>query len=409
MNQVKNNLTLNEINNKIYLFSVKNIVIRLLSFIGSIANHLIQKKFKYKTNNQYRSFFFGYHDKKPFNFNDKKIIVHSYKNTKVLKKQSKKKVSINLLNLQNNKLTYIDDTKAWSWQIGACIQWYPNKNILYYNKNLKNKFITVQFDLERKIKKILNFSIYNISPDGQKFVIADFLNIGKYRKGYGFFSKFHKKNTHKDKLQIYCVKTKQKKTLYTFQKEKKKSVIGSYINHLTFSPDNTKIAYFRTILQNNNQRQIFFYYYCFNKKKNFIIDISKTNLISHYCWKNKDEIMFTMQLNKKKYSYKIFNINSKKMKSLSSDLNKDGHPMFNPKFKDLFVSDTYPNLFGFQKLFIYSILKKKIIWKKYIYSPYKYRGIVRCDLHPRWSNDGKKILIDYVNSSNRNIGIFEII
>ena len=108
------------------------------------------------------------------------------------------------------------------------------------------------------------------------------------------------------------------------------------------------------------------------------------------------------------YSYIIYNIRNKRFKNLVSKLNKDGHPMFNPKNKDLFVSDTYPNLFGFQKLFVYSLKKKKIIWKKYIYSPYKYRGIIRCDLHPRWSNDGKKILIDYVSNLHRNVGILSV-
>ena len=38
--------------------------------------------------------------------------------------------------------------------------------------------------------------------------------------------------------------------------------------------------------------------------------------------------------------------------------------MFNPKNNDLFVSDTYPNLLGFQKLFIYCMKREKIIWKK---------------------------------------------
>ena len=115
-----------------------------------------------------------------------------------------------------------------------------------------------------------------------------------------------------------------------------------------------------------------------------------------------------MKEDNKCYSYILYNIKLNKFKTLNSELNKDGHPMFNPKYKDLFVSDTYPNLLGFQKLFVYSITKKKIIWKKYIYSPYKYRGVIRCDLHPRWSNDGKKILIDYISGMHRNVGILTI-
>jgi len=405
---VKNNLTINEINSTIILSQIKKIIVLFLRVVGLIVENFNKKNFFFKTNNKSQSYFFGYHDKKPFNNMDSHIAIHSYKNLKVIKHQTNKKVLINLINLQNDKLTIIDDTRAWAWQIGASLQWHPNKNILYYNKNLKNKFVTVEFDVKKKMKKLFNFSLYNISPNGKNFAIANFIKIGKYRKGYGFFSKSCKKIIKQDKLQIYCLKTKVKKTLYTFKKEMNNSVVGSYINHITFSPDNTKIAYFRTILRNNNQRQMFFYYYCLKKSKNFIVDISKTNLISHYCWKNQNQIMFTMKFNKKRYAYMIFDIVNRKIKSLSSALNKDGHPMFNPKFKDLFVSDTYPNLFGFQKLFVYSIKKKKIIWQKFLYSPYKYRGIVRCDLHPRWSNDGKKIFVDYVDNSNRNVGIFKI-
>ena len=114
-----------------------------------------------------------------------------------------------------------------------------------------------------------------------------------------------------------------------------------------------------------------------------------------------------MKENKKRYLYIIYNTETKKIKTLNSRLNKDGHPMFNPKNKDLFVSDTYPNLFGLQKLFIFSLKQNKVIWKRYIYSPYRFRGISRCDLHPRWSNDGKKIFIDFIENANRNIGIFE--
>ena len=58
-------------------------------------------------------------------------------------------------------------------------------------------------------------------------------------------------------------------------------VTGCYINHQTFSPDGRKIAYFYTILKKNNQRQIFFYLILFEKKKNFLLELSKSKLISH--------------------------------------------------------------------------------------------------------------------------------
>lgn len=403
------NITLNKVHNKFSLFFLKKIIILSIRFFGFLINKFNKNIFIFTTKDSSKCFFFGYHDKKPFNYKNSKIIVHSYEKQKILEKQTNKEVFINLINLSDKKITKIDFTKAWSWQLGSSLQWHPYKDIFYYNKIIKNKPITIQYDLKKKLKKKLNFSIYNLSSDGRYFALADFHKIAKLRKGYGFTSNSDQKIDIKDKLLIYCNKTKSKKILHTFNNEKDTSIVGSYINHLTFSPDNTKISYFRTIVKKNNQRQIFFYYYCLKKKRNFLFKQSETHLISHYCWKNKNEIMFTMKSNNKKYSYKIYNILNQRKKTLSSNLNKDGHPMFNPKYKNLFVSDTYPNLFGFQKLFVYSILKKKIIWKKYLYSPYNYKGIVRCDLHPRWSNDGKKILVDYVHNSDRNIGIFNLV
>ena len=66
--------------------------------------------------------------------------------------------------------------------------------------------------------------------------------------------------------------------------------------------------------------------------------------------------------------------------------------MFNPRNNDLFVSDTYPNLLGFQKI-IHLLHEKKKLFGKNIYIAHtEFKGIVRCDLHPRWSNNGKKFL-----------------
>ena len=406
---MKNNLTLNKIKNKNSLFEFINLIKRILRLLGRILEIFNKNNFLFKTNNESHSFFFGYHDKKPFNYDDSKIIVHSYKNTEIIQDQSNREVFINLIDLKSKNILKLDKTSAWSWQLGSSLQWHPKKNIIFFNKKINENYITNQIDLKSKKIKKLNFSTYNINPNGKQFLIADFTKIGKLRKGYGFKTgKLYKSiNLKKSKLEIVINKKNTNKLLCKFDETKKKIVIGCYINHQTFSPKGDKIAYFYTILKKNNQRQIFFYLYFLKKRRNFLLQLSKSKLISHYCWKNNNEILFTLKKSAKIYSYVLYNIKLDNFKTLNLKLNKDGHPMFNPKNNDLFVSDTYPNLFGFQKLFVFSLKRKKIIWKKYLYSPYKYKGIVRCDLHPRWSNDGKKIFIDFVENGNRNIGIFE--
>ena len=406
---MKNNLTLNEINNNFSFFWIKRLIVLLLRFFGVILNFFYKKDFSFETKNSLKSFFFGYHDKKPFNLNDTKIIVHSFKNTKNLKTQNIRKLSIELIDLKRKEIIKLDNTSAWSWQLGSNLQWHPKKNIVFFNQKNNGKYITKKIDLNSNQIKKLNFSIYNMNLKGNKFLIADFIKIGKLRRGYGFESKETRKIPNLKKSELIMINEKGKRFfLHSFDETKKKSILGCYINHQTFSPNGEKIAYFYSILKKGNQRQIFFYYYCLKKKKNYLIELSRSNLISHYCWKNNNEILFTMKIMKKKFTYILYNINSNNFRYVNCGLSNDGHPMFNPRNNDLFVSDTYPNLMGFQKLFIYSLKRKKIIWKRYIYSPYKFKGIIRCDLHPRWSNDGKKIIIDFVKNGNRNVGIFDI-
>ena len=100
---MKKNLTLNEIRNKSNFFWIKKIIVLSLRFFAIIIELLNKKKFYFKANNYSHSFFFGYHDKKPFNYKDSKIIAHSYRNPKILNEQNKKSVFINVIDLKTKK------------------------------------------------------------------------------------------------------------------------------------------------------------------------------------------------------------------------------------------------------------------------------------------------------------------
>ena len=156
-------------------------------------------------------------------------------------------------------------------------------------------------------------------------------------------------------------KKKNKKiTLFKFNETKQKLVIGCYIKQQTFSPNGDKIANFYTVLKKNNQRQILFYHYCL-KKKNYLINLSKSKLISHYCWKN-EEILFTMKEDNKCYSYILYNIKLNKFKTLNSELNKDGHPSLIQNIK-IYLLVIRIQIYWDFKSYLYTQLQKKIIWK----------------------------------------------
>ena len=111
---------------------------------------------------------------------------------------------------------------------------------------------------------------------------------------------------------------------------------------------------------------------------------------------------------------------------------EDGHPMFCPTNRDWFISDNYPNKEGIRTLYLYNIKENKKIdlgqFKMLDEKPDLAaskeilkdtdsavlqavsledlaftRSGLHCDLHPRWSPDGKKVSFDSIHEGSRQV------
>lgn len=80
-----------------------------------------------------------------------------------------------------------------------------------------------------------------------------------------------------------------------------------------------------------------------------------------------------------------------------------------PVIKEWILNDTYPYQNRKQTLYLYHVpSQKKIILGKF-YSPPKYQGEWRCDLHPRSSQDGTKVIFDSThNEKGRQMYMIDI-
>ena len=98
-----------------------------------------------------------------------------------------------------------------------------------------------------------------------------------------------------------------------------------------------------------------------------------------------------------------------KQKILNGILNRDGHPSYCPSNKNLIVTDTYPDKNGVAQLIIFNIKNKERYVVDKLNSIQNYDNSPnRCDLHPKWSFDGKFVSVDTMNDGVRGIYVYKI-
>ena len=89
-------------------------------------------------------------------------------------------------------------------------------------------------------------------------------------------------------------------------------------------------------------------------------------------------------------------------------LREDGHPSFSPQNQNLFVSDTYEQDDSFRELFLFDIeFDQKILLERLYSMPELDDSPIRCDLHPKWSLDGRYVVVDTTNPKRRSMIMYE--
>lgn len=388
----------------------------------------------------------GYHDIKPFNFqNENLILLHKY--PKNLSNYTEKiKIDICLWDYVSKEMSTIDSTFAWSWEQGSRLQWL-NEHDVIYNILKDEEFKSCIYNIESKEKKILDFPIYSFSPSAKKFLYIDYSRLWFYWKSYGYYSKSDKKLKDIAEDGVFISDLNNNKELLLSIKdamklcglEKIRSPI--FLAHPTFNTDGDKCVSLLRFL--NKSGNLISYLICtdLSSKKNKIISKER---VSHFEWINSDKIVvWSRILNNKLQSmrnndflekfivlklkkiinklhpnikkkllnthYHLIDVNNDNYKILDKEnLTEDGHPQISSNGKYL-ITDTYPNKEGFQKLLLYSIKRDKTIELGFFKtSEYLKENKLKYDLHPRWSKSNKLISIDSSHDGSRQSYIINI-
>ena len=134
--------------------------------------------------------------------------------------------------------------------------------------------------------------------------------------------------------------------------------------------------------------------------------IFEDGYFSHHTFIDKNRILAYIRLNNK-YCFAIWSKDHGWIAIKDSMPELDGHPTYINSTNRILV-DSYPNRLGIMSLYLGSPDNgNKLDRIAYVVNNPKYRGPLRCDLHPRVSNKHKLIACDIPHKNGRKILIIK--
>lgn len=348
--------------------------------------------------------FFGYYDISPFRGD--RILYHEHQ-------KNSDTVAIIVDSQKYDARTLIAVSKAWNWQQGSRLRWHPcDSNKIIFNDYDGEKYICRIVDVSNGEEQRIAWPLYDIDNNCTLGISLDFARLGIKRPGYGYTCYKYQQEPDLQNNGIFIVDIKRNKILKTITyNDIAKSIDGGlydysdfYINHLSFSPDGKKFLFFWIQGLGGYHKASLLVYDCIAEK---IIILEREGKVSHYAWRNNDEILCTVFDSDNECRYFLYSIERQSKRIVRGDvLLRDGHPSFIDQ--ETIVTDTYPDKYGYQQLNIVAINAKTHKNIAQLYSVPVDRAEIRTDLHPRISPDRQKICVDSNNRGTRDIVLFTV-
>lgn len=392
----------------------KHIKLYYSKFVYSFNKKKYQFKSNYKIheidNNQNETFF-GYYDKSPLNISGDYLICHSSRQKTTTLPTPDNPIEILLIDFSNKKILKRFSSFAYNWQQGSRAQWLDSDNFIFNDYDVKKKkYISKIINVKKcVIEKIIDFPIYDTYKN---FGISlNFNRLAKLRPDYGYRNQNVQKNidlydlTNDGIFYVDLEKNTQNLLLPLEEIIAVSSTKDIYkakhkVNHIMISPDGSNFIFLHRYFVKGVKYDRLVYS---NLDGSQVKILSDHEMISHCFWKDNNTIICFLRRYDHGDKYYEIDVKSGSILPLGEgviDIYGDGHPNC---YRNKMIFDTYPNRSRMKQMFVYDFKEKQLSKVGEFYESFKFAGETRCDLHQRWSMNGRYIFFDSVHTGLRKL------
>ena len=316
-------------------------------------------------------------------------------------------IKVGMVDLQDNdRWIELGESRAWCWQQGCMLQWRPDSaSEVLWNDRQGDRFVCHILDVKTGNKRTVPSPVYSVSPCGEWAVSPDFRRVQDMRPGYGYAGLpdpqrdvLAPKDSGIVRVDLDSGAMRLVVSLDAISKIAMPGVkltqAKSYFNHLLVSPDGTRFEFLhRWGFPNWKGATRMF---TADKDGGDIRLIDASGNTSHFIWRDPEQILAWTRPQGRPRGFYLFEDREGGEVRLIGEgvMMVNGHCTYLPG-NQWILNDTYPQ--GGERLqspYLYHVAsgRKETIGQFPL--PSDYRGEWRCDTHPRFSPDGKSVVID---------------
>lgn len=361
--------------------------------------------------------FFGYYDKPPWDESGRYLLAME---TPFIDRMpaAKDAVAIGVVDLEDGNTWHpITETRAWCWQQGTMLHWLisrdetgapiaPDRHRIIYNDRDGDTLVSVVRDLNGETVLTFPRPVYCLRPDHRQALSVNFARIAHTRPGYGYEGVA---DTGQDMLApeddgiwVMDLETGAHEQIVSIRQaaelEPKPGFAEGkhWFNHLQYCTGGSRFVFLHRWGVDGGIRWGTRMLTARPDGSDLRI-LADDCMTSHFDWRDATHILAWARQEGRGDHYYLFDDTSGSAEIVGGELlTADGHCSYNPR-RDWILTDTYPDKTHHRTLILYHPETSRRVDIARFYSPPEVTGPMRCDLHPRWSRDGRQVCVDSVH------------
>jgi len=324
-----------------------------------------------------------------------------------------------------DRWTELGKTKAWNWQQGAMLQWVPgSKTDVIWNDREGGDYVAHIVNVKTGKRRTIGSGVYALSPDGKWGVTCDFRRLNDCRPGYGYAGIVdpNREVAVPEDVGVWKVDlaTGKRTLLVSIADAARIPFPGGYsnhakhwFNHLLVSPDGSRFIFLHR-WRGDKEKASFstrmFTARASDGKDLYVLD--PAGRTSHFIWRDREHVLAWAWHKSHGDKFYLFKDKTEQVEVVApAVMTVNGHCTYLPQGggKRWILNDTYPDRDKReQHVYLYDVTTGKRYPVGDFHSPAAYVGEWRCDTHPRFSPDGKKVVIDSPHAGGRQMYLIDV-